>query len=205
MDKPLAVLNIGGVANVTYIGPNGGLLAFDTGPGNALIDDWMLAMTGYPIDADGQMAAEGQADEGILQEFLEHSWFYAEPPKSLDRDEFALLAKSLAGGLAVQDGAATLTAFTVRAVAKAADFLPRLPKRWLVAGGGRKNKTMMTWLAHHLGVPVDPVEAVGWQGDALEAQAFAYLAARHLKGLPISFPSTTGAPDPMTGGRLFRA
>jgi anhydro-N-acetylmuramic acid kinase len=205
MDKPLAVLNIGGVANVTYIGPHGGLLAFDTGPGNALLDDWMLAMTGYPIDLDGQMAADGQIDEGAVQEFLDHSWFAAKPPKSLDRDEFAMLAKGLMGGLSAPDGAATLCAFTVGAVVRAVDFLPRIPKRWLVSGGGRKNKTMMAELARHLGVPVDPVEAVGWKGDALEAQAFAYLAARSVSGLPLSFPSTTGVPEPTPGGRLFKA
>ncbi len=205
LEKPLALLNIGGVANVTYIGPNGGVLAFDTGPGNALIDDWMLAMTGYPIDLDGRLAQDGVVDKDAVEEFLGHSWFSAPPPKSLDRDEFSLLAKGLMGGLAPADGAATLCAFTARSVVRAVDFLPRIPKRWLVAGGGRKNPVMMAALRRGLNVPVDAVEAVGWQGDALEAQAFAYLAARSVAGLPISFPSTTGVPEPMTGGRLFKA
>jgi len=204
-EKPLAVLNIGGVANVTYIGPHDGLLAFDTGPGNALLDDWMLAMTGYPIDLDGKLALEGQVDEDAVSSFLNHSWFSARPPKSLDRDEFAMLAKGLMGGLGPADGAATLCAFTTGAVLRAVEFLPRQPKRWLVAGGGRKNPVMMEGLRRGLGVPVDAVEAESWKGDALEAQAFAYLAARHLAGLPISFPSTTGVPEPMTGGRLFKA
>lgn len=205
LDKPLAVLNIGGVANVTYIGPHGGVLAFDTGPGNALIDDWMLAMTGYPIDEDGRLAAEGQVDEAAVQEFLDHSWFSEPPPKSLDRDEFALFAKGLMSGLPPADGAATLCAFTTAAVARAESHLPRTPRRWLVSGGGRKNPVLMEGLGTRLGVPVDPVEAVGWNGDALEAQAFAYLAARSVKGLPLSFPGTTGVKEPTTGGRLFRA
>lgn len=203
LDKPLAVLNIGGVANVTYIGPNHGLMAFDTGPGNALIDDWMLAMTGYPIDLDGALAAQGLVEAELVEEFLRHSWFLADPPKSLDRDEFALLAKGLVGGLSAADGAATLAAFTIGAVVKSVDFLPRLPRRWLVTGGGRKNPVLMDGLRRALNVAVDAVEAVGWQGDAVEAQAFAYLAARHLKGLPLSFPQTTGVREPATGGRLF--
>jgi anhydro-N-acetylmuramic acid kinase len=116
-----------------------------------------------------------------------------------------MLAKGLMGGLGPADGAATLCAFTTGAVLRAVEFLPRQPKRWLVAGGGRKNPVMMEGLRRGLGVPVDAVEAESWKGDALEAQAFAYLAARHLAGLPISFPSTTGVPEPMTGGRLFKA
>lgn len=204
LEKPLAILNIGGVANVTYLGPSGGVLAFDTGPGNALLDDWMLAMTGYPIDADGALAAEGRVVEELVSEFLSHSWFSADPPKSLDRDDFALFAKGLVGGLGPADGAATLCAFTTYAVKRASDFLPRLPRRWLVTGGGRKNPVMMAMMRNLLGVPVDAVEAEGWQGDAIEAQAFAYLAARHLKGLPLSYPQTTGVKQPTTGGRMFQ-
>ncbi|MBF0166869.1 MAG: anhydro-N-acetylmuramic acid kinase [Alphaproteobacteria bacterium] len=204
LEKPLAVLNIGGVANVTYIGPHGGVLAFDTGPGNALIDDWMLAMTGYPIDENGALAQEGHVDEAAVSEFIEHSWFAEPPPKSLDRDEFALFAKRLVGGMSPADGAATLCALTVAAVARAERHLPRVPRRWLVSGGGRKNPVLMSGLRFGLGVSVEPVEEVGWNGDALEAQAFAYLAARSLAGLPISYPSTTGVKEPMTGGRLFK-
>jgi anhydro-N-acetylmuramic acid kinase len=205
LEKPLAVLNIGGVANVTYIGPHGSVLAFDTGPGNALIDDWMLAMTGYPIDEGGALAQEGRVDEAAVSEFIDHSWFAEPPPKSLDRDEFALFAKRLVGGMSPADGAATLCALTVAAVARAEKHLPRVPRRWLVSGGGRKNPVLMSGLRVGLGVSVEPVEEVGWNGDALEAQAFAYLAARSLSGLPISYPSTTGVKEPMTGGRLFKA
>jgi anhydro-N-acetylmuramic acid kinase len=203
LERPLAVLNIGGVANVTWIGPGEDeLLAFDTGPGNALIDDWVLAHTGQPIDRDGALAAQGSVDQGFVARFCAHPFFARRPPKSLDRDDFAALRPD---GLSAADGAATLAAVTAATVALALTHFPAPPKRWLVTGGGRHNPVLMAELRRRLGSPVDPVEAEGWDGDALEAQAFAYLAVRSAEGLPLSFPGTTGAPQPIVGGRLFRA
>ena len=203
---PLAVLNIGGVANVTWIGARGGgaegaLMAFDTGPGNALIDDWVRAHTGRPFDQDGALAAAGRVDGEALERLLADPFFERAPPKSLDRGDFDLAHLA---GLTAQDGAATLTAFTAAAVALGARHFPAAPKRWLVTGGGRHNGTLMAALARALGVAVEPVETVGWDGDGLEARAFAYLAVRALRRLPLTLPSTTGVARPTTGGRLHR-
>lgn len=203
LDRPLAVLNLGGVANVTWIGAEEGeILAFDTGPGNALIDDWVLARAGRPFDRDGALAAAGRADPQGLARLLEHPYFDRLPPKSLDRDDFdpAPLA-----GLSAADGAATLTAFTVGAVARARDHFPEAPLAWLVAGGGRHNPVLMALLGERLRARAVPVEAEGWNGDALEAQAFGYLAIRSLQGLPLSLPTTTGVRAPTGGGVLYRA
>jgi anhydro-N-acetylmuramic acid kinase len=202
LERPLAVLNLGGVGNLTWLGAGGEVTAFDTGPGNALIDDFVLRRAGEPCDLDGRLAAAGRVRPEVLAVLAGHPWFDLPPPKSLDRDAWD--AKPVEA-LGVEDGAATLTAFTAEAVARAAAHLPEPPRRWLVTGGGRRNPAMMAMLAERLAVPVEPVEAVGWQGDALEAQAFAYLAVRGALGLPLSLPATTGVPRPMTGGRLFRA
>lgn len=204
LELPLLVLNIGGVANITYIGgPRGeDLLAFDTGPGNALLDDWLLRHTGQRLDEGGKLGAQGEVDEPTLARLLSHTYFQARPPKSLDRDDFS--AESVAH-LWPASGAATLTAFTAAAVARALEHLPSRPLRCLVTGGGRHNRTMMRELAERLAMPVEPVESVGWRGDALEAEAFAYLAARAAAGLPLSLPGTTGVPFPASGGRLYRA
>ena len=198
---PLAVLNLGGVGNVTWIGDDGVLLAFDTGPGNALIDDWALTHSGRPLDEGGALAGAGRVDEAAVDHFARHDYFAAIPPKSLDRDDFQALAASLVAGKGAADGAATLTAFTIRAVAEAARHFPAPVSRWLVCGGGRHNPVLMRMLAAQLAAPVAPVETVGWDGDALEAQAFAFLAVRSLRGLPLTFPGTTGVPQPLTGGR----
>jgi anhydro-N-acetylmuramic acid kinase len=207
IEKPLAILNIGGVANVTWLGPGegggeGDVLAFDTGPGNALIDDWALGHTGQPVDRGGALARQGRPDAAWLAAFLAHPFFDLTPPKSLDRDDFARFAKP---ALSAADGAATLTAMTAAAVARSAAHFPAPVRRWLVTGGGRHNPVLMAALGERLGVPVAAVETVGWDGDALEAQAFAYLAVRSLDGAPLSLPSTTGVARPLTGGRLFRA
>ena len=191
---PIAVLNIGGVANVTWIGRDGGMLAFDTGPGNALLDDWCRRHTGEPMDRDGRLAAQGRVDEGVLERLLDSPYFAAPPPKSLDRQSFSCAPVE---ALSPADGAATLAAFTAAAVARAP--LPEPPRRWIVSGGGRRNPVLMAALPG----PAAPAEASGWNGDALEAEAFAYLAARRLKNLPASFPGTTGCPAPMAAGRLF--
>jgi anhydro-N-acetylmuramic acid kinase len=201
LEKPLCVLNLGGVANLTWLGP-GGPIAFDVGPGNALIDDWVRSFSGEPYDRDGRLAARGRVHDDILAAFLRHPWFEKPPPKSLDRHDFDWQA---AQGLSAADGARTLTEFTAAAVERAVAHLPAEPKRWLVTGGGRHNRAIMAALQHRLGATVDPVEVCGWRGDALEAEAFAYLAVRALRGLPLSVPTTTGVPSPQTGGRLIRA
>jgi anhydro-N-acetylmuramic acid kinase len=202
LPKPIAVLNLGGVGNLTWIGPDTDqILAFDTGPGNALIDDWAARHTGRPVDADGALARAGRVAEGALAELLDNPYFALPPPKSLDRGAFD---PAPVADLSAADGAATLTAFTAAAVARACDHLPAPPARWLVTGGGRHNPALMTALAARLDAPVVPVEAVGWDGDALEAQAFAYLALRALDGLPLSRPGTTGVARPVTGGVLHR-
>ena len=201
--KPVAILNLGGVGNVTWIGDrDDAVLAFDTGPGNALIDDWVRRHTGQAADFGGALARAGQPSEPHVERFLAHPYFARRPPKSLDRDDFR---GATPDGLALADGAATLCAMTAAAVAAAVRHFPAPPKEWLVCGGGRRNPALMAALAQRLGAPVRPVEAVGWDGDALEAQAFAYLAVRSAMRLPLSLPTTTGAPHPVCGGRLFRA
>lgn len=202
LEKPLAVLNLGGVANVTFIGADGELIAFDTGPANGLVDSWVAAETGARFDADGALAASGKVDETVLTAMLDHSYFDQLAPKSLDRNDFTIQP---ARGLSAADGAATLTAFTAESVAEALRLLPAPPARLLVAGGGRRNPTMLRMIAERTGLTPEPTEALGWNGDAVEAEGFAYMAVRHLKGLPISFPGTTGIGEPMIGGRMARA
>ncbi|MCB9928829.1 MAG: anhydro-N-acetylmuramic acid kinase [Alphaproteobacteria bacterium] len=200
--RPCAVLNLGGVANVTWIGPGAGeLLAFDTGPANMLLDEWALRHTGEPLDRDGRLAAAGTVDAGVLAEMLAAPYFARTPPKSLDRLDFGLEAVA---HLSAADGAATLVAFTAASVAAACRHMPAPPKLWIVGGGGRHNPALMQALRQRLAAPLDAAEAHGIDGDALEAEAFAYLAVRSVRGLPISFPGTTGAPEPLSGGRLFR-
>lgn len=198
LEKPLVVLNIGGVSNITYIGAFGELIACDTGPGNALIDDWMLKHTGKPVDESGSTAAKGRVDERLLGKMLAHGYFAEPLPKSLDRQAFAHFTDM---PLSLHDGAATLTAFTAASVAEVFRLLPDQPKRLLVTGGGRHNPTLMKMLTRYCSLEAEPVEIVGWQGDALEAQAFGYLAVRSRLGLPLSYPLTTGVPAPQTGGR----
>jgi len=203
MEKPLAVLNIGGVANVTWIGRNEQLVAFDTGPGNGPLDDWVSRHGGGPFDRDGALARAGTADAAVLGRLLAHAYFTRPAPKSLDRLDFAgALAESGIEALSPADGAATLVAFTTAAVAAAP--LPAPPRCWLVSGGGRRNPAIMDALRRALPVPVEPVEAVGWDGDALEAQCFGFLATRIAAGLPLSLPGTTGVPRPMPGGAIVR-
>lgn len=202
LPKPLAMLNIGGIANVTWIGRDGELLAFDTGPGNGALDDWTFRHTGQRFDQDGALALSGWADQVVLGRLMSHHYFRRPAPKSLDRLDFAtaLIASGL-DGLSPADGAATLVAFTAASVA--ASVFPEPPLRWLVCGGGRLNPSIMSALRVALPAPVDPVEAEGWDGDALEAQCFGFLAARVAAGLPLSFPTTTGVPVPMCGGRII--
>ena len=201
LEKPLAVLNIGGVSNVTWISPDGGLIAFDTGPGNALIDDWVRTNNQGNMDAGGLLAHKGQINYQVLEMLLDNPYFIKPYPKSLDRDSFD---SNLVAGLTVADGAATLTAFTAGAVEKAVHQFPSIPNRWLVCGGGRHNQAIMAALRRKLIQPVEPVEIVGWQGDVLEAQAFAFLAVRSILNLPLSMPSTTGVDRSVSGGILYK-
>lgn len=204
LERPLAVVNIGGVANVTWIGGDTpeALAAFDTGPGNAPLDDWLRRHDAGSFDRDGAVSGTGRADRDLVARLLDNPFFGRRPPKSLDRDDFRFDAVAALG---LADGAATLAAFTAASIARAAEHFPDPARRWLVTGGGRHNPSLMRELAACLGVEVAPVEAVGWDGDALEAEAFAFLAQRVRRGLPLSVPATTGVPAPMAGGRLHAA
>jgi anhydro-N-acetylmuramic acid kinase len=201
-DFPIAVLNLGGVGNVTWLGADDDILAFDTGPANGLIDDWVHQSGAGSMDIDGEIAAKGAIDERVLAEMLDQPFFDLAPPKSLDRLDFSMAPVS---GLSLEDGAATLTAFTAACVARSREHMSTLPSRWIVCGGGRKNPTLMQMLSERLNCPVDPAEAVGWRGDELEAEAFAYLAIRSVHGLPLSLPGTTGVPEPQMGGTFCPA
>ena len=201
LSKPLAVVNIGGVANVTWIGGDGALLAFDTGPGNAPVDDWCARRAGQRFDKEGALAASGKVDRTRLERFGEHRYFARKPPKSLDRGDFN---DSWAEGLSVADGAATLTWGAARAIALAARHFPQPATHWVISGGGARNPTLLRAIAEETHGKVIAAADLGWDGDALEAQAFAFLAVRSLRGLPLTFPGTTGAPRPLTGGRLYR-
>ncbi len=194
-----AVLNLGGVANITWWDGADTLIAFDTGPANAPINDWVKQHGVGGMDRNGELALSGKVDEARLAQLLQHPYLAAPFPKSLDRFDFSA---SMADGLSPADGAATLTAFTASAVGKGLDLLPRRPQRLVVCGGGRHNPAIMAMLKSRAGVDAVPAEAVGWRGDAIEAECFAFLAVRVLRGLPISFPTTTGVPRPMQGGRL---
>jgi anhydro-N-acetylmuramic acid kinase len=257
LNLPVCVLNIGGIANVTWVGRSEAadedilshdIIAFDTGPGNAMLNDWVLSKTGVPFDQDGRLALAGKVHEEIVARYMSDAFFNIHPPKSLDRNAFTLHALEY---LSLEDGAATLTAFAAESMAAAAQYFPVPAKQWLVTGGGRHNPAMMAALARALSftsplmgevaqsagegekymdtplpsplpqgergiqrlplpsrereVLVQPVESVGWEGDAMEAQAFAYLAVRSLRKLPLTVPTTTGANRAVTGGGFFPA
>jgi anhydro-N-acetylmuramic acid kinase len=202
-EGPMVVLNIGGVSNITYIDGADTLIACDTGPGNALLDDFMRrGVTGQAFDNEGRLAAQGNANEAWIARALTHPFFVLPPPKSLDRNDFASLKLP---EMSPADGAATLTGFTAAAIARIVPLLPKAPQSWVVAGGGARNLTMLRMLRERLApATVEAADALGWSTDAIEAQAFGFLAARGLKGLPLSYPATTGVPIPMTGGIIAR-
>lgn len=209
-DLPLAFLNLGGVGNLTWVDPRqpapeapGACLAFDTGPANAPVNDLMQARRALTQDEGGRLAAEGRVEEAVLEQFLRHPYFFRMPPKSLDRNAFPALSEAVAG-LSDADAAATLTAACAAAVARGAEHFPTPVSRVLVCGGGRHNATLMAMLAERLACEVQPVEAVGLDGDMLEAQAFAFLAIRVARGLPTSGPSTTGVSALVGGGQISR-
>jgi anhydro-N-acetylmuramic acid kinase len=197
---PVAVLNLGGVANITLItADESALMGFDTGPANGMIDLLVQARTDARYDRDGALASAGRVDEAALARLLDHPYFAAPPPKSLDRFDFSLDPVSALG---LEDAAATLTAFTAEGVRLGIAACPEPPTRLIACGGGRHNPALMAALRERAGVPVTTAEDEGWRGDAIEAEAFAYLAARRARNLPISFPGTTGVPAPMTGGKV---
>ena len=200
-ERPVAFVNIGGVANMTWIGRNGDLVAFDTGPGNALINDWCERHTDVPLDRDGVMASRGSVAVQALGQLLKNNFFATAAPKSLDRNSFKT---TLLDGLSPEDGAATLTRFTAATIAGSASLVPEPPRLYIICGGGRLNPTLMRDLRELLQVPVVPAEDVGFNGDSMEAEAWGYLAVRSLRGLPITFPGTTGAASPLTGGILAK-
>ena len=209
-EAPIAFLNLGGVGNVTWVDPRaaapetpGALVAFDTGPGNALIDDFLGERLGRDFDSGGEVAAAGRVDQTALAGLARHPYLQRTPPKSLDRQDFHGFLECVAP-LSTEDGAATLAALTVACVAEGARHFPEPATRWLVCGGGRRNRTIMKMLAARANVPVEAIEAVGLDGDMLEAQAFAYLAVRVLRGFPTSAPGTTGVRLPVSGGRIGR-
>ncbi len=200
-ESSVAVLNLGGVANITYIG-SGELIAFDCGTANALMDDFMLKRTSRAFDEGGKLASGGVVNESIVEQFLAHPYFTKSPPKSLDRDVWSIDPVAV---LSDADGMATLLAMSVMGVVRAMDHLPAKPSHIYVAGGGRRNDFMMKSLVKTLGTRVSPIDNLGWNGDATEAEGFAYLAVRSLLGLPLTLPSTTGIHMPLTGGVLCKA
>lgn len=201
LTAPLAVLNIGGVANVTFWSGGEELAAFDTGPGNGMIDLMVQARGAGRFDDQGRYASVGRVNAGVLAGLLGHPYFSAPPPKSLDRFDFSLEPLE---PLELEDAAATLVAFMAEAVRLGFEMMGQSPTELIVCGGGRHNPEIMKALAARLPMPVKTAEDHGWRGDSIEAEAFAYLAARTARGLPISFPKTTGVPRPMTGGTIAR-
>ncbi len=208
--EPLCFLNLGGVGNITYIDPSfdrveeeGAVLAFDTGPANAPINDFVQERLSLPMDRDGDLALQGTVETGALELFLAEPYFLRIPPKSLDRNDFPEMI-GLVSELSDADAVATLTAMSAAGVAQAMEHMPSPPSQMLVTGGGRKNPVLMEMLRVSINCPVRPVEEVGLDGDMLEAQAFAYLAARVLRGLPTSGPSTTGVRALVGGGTVSR-
>ena len=200
-DLPVIILNIGGVANITWVDTlDENLIGFDTGPGNALIDDWIKKKTGRNYDNNGLLASQGQVHDGILTKLLAHPYFSAPNPKSLDRNFFKNLTEAAIASLTVEDGAATLSAFTVKSITNAINRLSKPFKKCIVAGGGRHNVSLMTGLKDNFPNRLISSDDMGWSGDAIEAQAFAFLAVRSRLNLPISFPGTTGVSEPQTGG-----
>jgi anhydro-N-acetylmuramic acid kinase len=201
LQAPLAALNVGGVANVTYWAGGDEIAAFDTGPGNGMIDLLVQERGAGRFDEGGRLAAAGVADEAVLGELLAHPYFSAPPPKSLDRYDFSLDPLK---HLSLEDAAATLVAFTAEGVSRAFTLMGKVPREVVVAGGGRHNPQLMKAFSARVPCPVRSADDYGWRGDAIEAEAFAYLAARTWRGLPISFPKTTAVPAPMTGGKIAR-
>lgn len=200
--KPIMFVNIGGISNLTFIGSDGEVTAFDSGPGNTLIDQWVEAEAGVPFDAGGAIASEGVVVASLASRYLDQSFFTSEKRMSLDRNDFRPPAP---GEVGLHDGARTLAHVTAAAIVKSMRHLPEKPQLIVVCGGGRLNRVIMADLAElAIGARVEPAETFDFNGDSMEAEAWAYLAVRSSKGLPLTFPGTTGVRRPATGGVLAR-
>ena len=199
---PVAFVNIGGISNVTWVPEKGDPVAFDSGPGNALIDQWVAREGGLPFDENGMIASEGAVIQVVVETYLANPFFSRAAPKSLDRNDFTL---DLVAGLELADGARTLAALSAEAILRAAEHMPSVPNLWIVCGGGRKNPHIVGDLrrgAERRGGLVILAEDAGLDGDSMEAEAWAYLAVRSKRGMPLTFPKTTGCRMPVTGGVL---
>lgn len=201
-ERPVCFVNIGGISNITFIDSGGRITAFDSGPGNTLIDQWVEANAGIPYDQGGLIASEGRIDRGLAEKYLAHPFFTEKQRRSLDRNDFLPPASHEAE---LADGARTLAHVAAASVIRSAGHLPEPPALYVVCGGGRLNRVVMAdlaALAETGGARVVTAEDAGLDGDAMEAEAWAYLAVRSLKGLPLTFPGTTGVREPVTGGIL---
>jgi anhydro-N-acetylmuramic acid kinase len=197
---PLCFVNIGGISNITYIPEKGDPIAFDSGPGNTLIDQWVSRHAGVPFDDGGRIASEGTVHRATVARYLAHPFFKKTGPKSLDRNDFDLAGIE---GLDLADGARTLAAITAGAIMHSTEHLGEAPKLWIVCGGGRRNPHIindMKVFAEKQNRLVEVADHLGMNGDSMEAEAWAYLAVRALAGLPLTYPTTTGCREPVTGG-----
>lgn len=202
LPRPLAVINLGGVANFTWIGSDGRMIACDTGPASAMIDDWVYRKGGVAFDDEGRIAAAGHVDEAALEKLLDHPYFDRPAPKSLDRNAFSAEPVE---GLSLEDGAATLTAFSTIALAEGLAAMPEACELLVLCGGGAHNRTMCEAITRLTGVPdVKTCKELGWSGDFIEAEAFGFMAMRRMRFLPISYPGTTGVPVACLGGQIAR-
>lgn len=200
--SPVAFVNIGGISNITYVGEGGEICGFDTGPGNALIDQWVQQHAGIPFDEGGMIAREGVVIETLVDRYLKHPYFEQTIPKSLDRFDFQVPDPSDAG---LEDGARSLAKISAEAIFKACDHLEKPPELWIMCGGGRLNPSIMKdlhELAQDCGALVASAEEAGFDGDAMEAEAFGYLAVRSVQNLSLTYPKTTGCNKPSVGGEL---
>jgi len=195
-------VNIGGISNISWISQSADMIAFDTGPGNVLLDAWCQRHLDQPFDRDGVLSSSGEVNEDVLKQLLDNPYFNKPPPKSLDKTSFDL---TLLAPLSVEDGAATLAAFTAQTIAMSQAHMPEVPPKWIICGGGRLNAAIMRQLQQRIEASVISAEAAGFNGDDVEAQAFGYLAVRTLRGLPLTFPGTTGVATPTCGGAIHRA
>ncbi len=200
-DKPLAVVTLGGISSVTWIGAVGELMAFDIGAGNIILDSWMHHRLGAEMDFDGIWAAKGQVEEKLLAHLMQYPFLQKQPPKTLDRNDFNGLLEQVEG-LSIADGAATLTAFVATCVAQSERFFPQKPTQWILTGGGTFNPTLVRFIRERIQEPVRIASDLGWDKDMLEAQAYGFLAVRSLNGLPITYPGTSGVVEPMSGGTI---
>ena len=201
---PVVFVNIGGISNLTYVGADGVLSAFDSGPGNMLIDQWVEVHTGRAYDRNGETASRGEMVPDLARRYLSSPFFSGNIRRSLDRGDFLPPEK---GEVSLEDGARTLAHVTAASIVKLADHLPQPPKTYVVCGGGRLNPVIMgefADLAAAKGARVVSAEAAGFDGGAMEAEAWAYLAVRSVNGLPLTFPGTTGVSAAVTGGVIAR-